>query len=49
MTSKDGSTRHWSCSTLADGVDVLLDQSKAQDAEELHLQELIKDFVFVPM
>ena len=46
MASKDGCTRLWSCSTLADGVDTLLEQSKAQDAQELHLQELIKDFDF---
>ena len=38
MVSKDGSIRPWSCSTLADGVDTLLDQSKAQEEQELHLQ-----------
>ena len=31
---------------MADGVDTLLEQSKAQDAQEFHLQELIKDFDF---
>ena len=46
MASKDGSTRPWSCLTLADGVDTLLEQANVQDEQELHLQELIKDYDF---
>ena len=43
MASKDGSIRPWSCSTLNDGVDALLDQAKVQDEQELQLQALIKE------
>ena len=46
MASRDDSVRPWSCATLADGVDTLLNQSRVQDEQELQLQELIKDFDF---
>ena len=40
--SKD-STRHWSCSTLADGVDALMEQSRATEDEERELAAMVKD------
>ena len=42
MASKQ-SSRHWSCSTLYDGVDALLEQAKTTEDEEVNLQALVKD------
>lgn len=39
----DGSTRHWSCSTLADGVDVLMEQSRLAEEQEEELNKLVED------
>lgn len=36
MASVVGSTRHWSCTTLNDGVDALLDASNNNDAESFY-------------
>ena len=36
MASVVGSTRHWSCTTLNDGVDALLDASSNNDAESFY-------------
>ena len=37
------STRHWSCSTLNDGVDALLAQADAAEQEEEKLKKLVQD------
>ena len=37
------SSRHWSCSTLHDGVDMLLSEARQADAEEENLLQLIED------
>ena len=39
----DGSTRRWSCSTLADGVDVLMEQSRIVEDQEEELRKLVED------
>ena len=46
MVSKEtisSSTRHWSCSTLADGVDCLLDEARKVEEEEEILNRLVED------
>ena len=46
MASKETishSTRHWSCSTLADGVDCLLDEARKVEEEEEMLNRMIQD------
>ena len=44
MAPKHASTRSWSCSTLADGVDALMEQAHATEDEEHQLAQLVKDF-----
>ena len=43
MGSRDGSTRRWSCSTLADGVDALLEQSRVAEQQEEDIKKLVED------
>lgn len=42
MGSKD-SSRHWSCSTLRDGVDALMHQANEVEDQEHDLLKLIED------
>ena len=56
MTSKESlhpTTRHWSCSTLRDGVDCLLQEADQIEAEELDLKKIMEDrrdfwFTYIP-
>ena len=43
MSGAANNSRVWSCSTLRDGVDYLLEQSKQVEEEEASLMKLIED------
>ena len=46
MSRQPDSSRLWSCSTLRDGADHLLEEANQLDEEEKELAEAIKDLMY---